>query len=289
MTNIHPSENSYVVDQESATEMARLIDQDIIINKQMGGLFPPDIDQGRVHDVLDIACGPGGWAMEVAFEHPDKHVVGIDISQAMLEYATAQAKVQDLQNVEFRFMDATSKLQFPAASFDLINARFIVSFMWKEAWSELIKECSRILRPGGIVRFTDTDHVFSPTNSAALEKFNIFVSDIFVRTGRSFCTEEKANHFGLTSMLGALLAGAGIKNIREIPYMLNYSAGEPANFALTHNWEVVLALLMPFLKNSKAASQEELEQLYQQALVEMRRDAFRGIWCFMSTYGEKPL
>ncbi|QBD76079.1 class I SAM-dependent methyltransferase [Ktedonosporobacter rubrisoli] len=289
MSNIHPSENSYVMDPESAMEMARLLDLDIIVNKQMGALFPADIDLGRVHDVLDIACGPGGWAMEVAFEHPDKHVVGIDISRAMLEYATAQAKVQDLQNVEFRFMDATSKLQFPEASFDLINARFIVGFMWKEAWPELIKECMRILRPGGIVRFTDTDRGFSPTNSAALEKFNIFASKAFVRTGRSFCEEENANHFGLTPMLGALLAEAGCENIREIPHMLNYSAGEPAHFALAHNCEVGIALLAPFFKKTGVASQEEHEQLYQQMLREIRRDDFRGIWYFMSAYGEKPL
>ncbi|WP_165422968.1 class I SAM-dependent methyltransferase [Ktedonosporobacter rubrisoli] len=289
MANIHPSENSYAVDPESAMEMARLMDLDIIVNKQMGGLFPPDIDLGKVHDVLDIACGPGGWAMEVAFEHPDKHVVGIDISRAMLEYATAQANMQDLQNIEFFFMDATASLEFPAASFDLINARFIVGFMWKEAWPELIKECMRILRPGGIIRITDTDRVFSPSNSAALEKFNIFVSKAFVRTGRSFCKEENANHFGLTPMLGALLAAAGCENIRKIPYMLNYSAGKPAHFAQTHNWEMGLALLVPFFRRTSMASQEELEELYQQVLVEMRRDDFRGIWYFMSAYGAKPM
>ncbi|QBD76081.1 class I SAM-dependent methyltransferase [Ktedonosporobacter rubrisoli] len=288
MTNIPPSENSYVVDQESATEMARLIDQDAMVSRQMGGLFPPDIDQGRVHDVLDIACGPGGWAMEVAFEHPDKHVVGIDISQAMLEYATAQANMQNLQNIEFFFMDATASLEFPAASFDLINIRFIVGLMWKEIWPELIKECKRILRPGGILRITDTDDALIGANSSeALEKLSILVTRAFYRTGRSFAVDEWANHFGLTPMLSNFLLEAGFTNIREVPHMLDYSAGAPAHFSHTHNLEVAMYLIQPFLRNAGIASQEELEQLYEQMLIDLRQDEFFGIWTFMSTYGEK--
>lgn len=59
----------------------------------------------------------------MAFAYPDIEVVGIDISQQMIEYARAQARVQGLDNAYFHVMDATQPLDFPDSSFDLINGR----------------------------------------------------------------------------------------------------------------------------------------------------------------------
>ena len=54
------NENTYILDAESATEMARLINQDRMLTEGMGGLFPERDDVSSMHDILDIACGPGG-------------------------------------------------------------------------------------------------------------------------------------------------------------------------------------------------------------------------------------
>jgi len=61
-----PDENNYFIDAESATEMTRLINQDRLFTENMGGLFPERNDVSSMHDILDIACGPGGWVLEVA-------------------------------------------------------------------------------------------------------------------------------------------------------------------------------------------------------------------------------
>ena len=60
--------NTYFIDAEDAAEMARLTHQDRLLTKGMGGLFPDSFDLSEVHDILDIACGPGGWVLDVAFE-----------------------------------------------------------------------------------------------------------------------------------------------------------------------------------------------------------------------------
>ncbi|MGZ3621747.1 MAG: methyltransferase domain-containing protein, partial [Ktedonobacteraceae bacterium] len=80
--------NVYISDPESGAEMARLIDQDRLVTKGMGGLFPErSNDFSGMHRVLDGACGPGGWALEIAFKYPEIEVVGFDVSQAMIDYA----------------------------------------------------------------------------------------------------------------------------------------------------------------------------------------------------------
>jgi tRNA G46 methylase TrmB len=92
-------ENSYVMDAESATEMARLMDQGSFMTRGMGGLFPERAgDLSTIHDILDIGCGPGGWVHDVAYTYPDINVTGIEISKRMIQYARAHARVQHLDN-----------------------------------------------------------------------------------------------------------------------------------------------------------------------------------------------
>ena len=88
-TDPPPSENTYILDAESGTEMARLMKQDRLLTQGMGGLFPERDDVSSMHAILDIACGPGGWVLDVAYAYPKIEVVGIDISNTMIEYARA--------------------------------------------------------------------------------------------------------------------------------------------------------------------------------------------------------
>ncbi len=61
--NLPDRENTYFIDPESGGEMARLLDQDWLVTKGMGGLFSDltTSEVSRIQRILDIACGPGGW------------------------------------------------------------------------------------------------------------------------------------------------------------------------------------------------------------------------------------
>src|SRR5689334_3029015 len=98
-------EGGYFNDPESAAEMARLLEQDRLITAGMGGLFSERSDLAGIHHLLDVACSPGGWALQVARSYPDVEVVGIDISRTMIDYASAQARQQGVGNASFRVMD----------------------------------------------------------------------------------------------------------------------------------------------------------------------------------------
>src|SRR5262249_38106407 len=79
---------------DSHAEMVQLIDSDRYFTKSMGGLLPeqPDSVLSGIHDVLDIACGPGGWVLGLAEAFPDMQVTGLDISQGMIDYARVLAR-----------------------------------------------------------------------------------------------------------------------------------------------------------------------------------------------------
>src|SRR5215469_7252986 len=120
----------YVMDAEKvAEEMARLMMQDHLLTQVMGGVLPEQTDLSQIQQVLDIACGPGGWLLSLATEYPHMHGMGIDISQLMIDYANSQAVQQGLSNVRFEVMDATKPLAFPDQTFDLVNGRIFIGFL----------------------------------------------------------------------------------------------------------------------------------------------------------------
>src|SRR5207244_11733849 len=90
----------YVMDAENAAEMARLMVQDHLLTQAMGGLVPEQSDLSQVYHVLDIACGSGGWLLDLVTQYPHLQGIGIDISQLMIEYDTSLATSQGLSNMQ---------------------------------------------------------------------------------------------------------------------------------------------------------------------------------------------
>ena len=203
--DVSQRENTYVIDIESGAETARLMHQHRLVTTGMGGLFPELLDVSQAQLILDIACGPGDWALDVAFEYPETEVMGIDLSRTMVEYARAQAGAQGLDNASFCVMDALQPLTFPDNAFDLVNARFLCGFMPTTAWPALIKEGVRVTRPGGVICLTEAENAIS--TGPACEKISALCTRALQRAGHSFSPDW--HHLGITPMLGRFLREAG--------------------------------------------------------------------------------
>src|SRR5258708_30548313 len=149
--------NTYILGHTD-TEKVRLIEQDRHFNQAMGGLLAEqaEADLSTVHRVLDVACGPGGWALDLAQQYPDIHVVGVDIDERMIDDANTMARASALDNAVFRVMDATKPLAFPDGSFDLVNARFLVGFLTQKQWPAVIEDLLRVWPSGGTVRLIES-------------------------------------------------------------------------------------------------------------------------------------
>lgn len=285
-TPIEPSksDNVYFIDAESGAEMARLIEQDRLITKGTGGLFTEQSDLSNIHHILDLGCGPGGWPLDVAFEYPDIQVEGVDISQAMIDYAQARARVQGLHNASFRVMDITQPLDFPDNSFDLVNGRMI-GFLPTATWPKLMQESVRVTRPGGTIRMTEFE---SPgtTNSPALEQLIELFARALKVTGQNF--SPSGRRIGITPMLRRSLQDAGCTNILQVAHVIDYSIGTEAYLGFRQDWTAAFKLLEPFLIGTGVTTQEEFDQVYNQLLIEMLQDDFCAIMFLLTVWGEKP-
>jgi ubiquinone/menaquinone biosynthesis C-methylase UbiE len=97
--------------------------------------------------VLDLACGTG-----LNFPHlremvgEDGHVVGADLTPAMLDIARQLIASKGWQNVEVREADAAN-LPFADASFDKVLISFALSII--PDYVKAIEEVQRVLVPGG--------------------------------------------------------------------------------------------------------------------------------------------
>jgi ubiquinone/menaquinone biosynthesis C-methylase UbiE len=278
------SEAGYFSDPESAAEMARLLEQDRLITAGMGGLFSERADLTGIGRLLDVACGPGGWALQVARRYPEIEVVGVDISRTMIDYASAQARQQGLGNASFRVMDIRQALDFPDSSFGMVNARFL-NFLPASAWSPLMQEFGRITRAGGIIRLTESEWWYY-SSSPALETLNSLLIRALKQQGDSF--SQSGRFTGVLPMLGRFLRQAGCVTVSYRPHVIDYSFGSPAYEGFRQDAAAVFKLFQPFLVRTGVAAQVEVDQLYQQMRAEMQREDFRGLLFPLTTWGQKP-
>lgn len=275
------------LDLTSGAEVARQMRQDALIIQAMDGLLPEHPDLAQVRYVLDIACGPGEWALEMAFTYPEIEVVGIDTCEHMISYARAQAQVQGLQNVSFQVMNITKPLQFPTNSFDIVNAHLIAPYLSCENWEGAVKEFMRVVRPGGMLQLTECDEP-GRSNSLAYETLKQLYGRAFSRNGQSFHPFPDGPHICITPLLKQFVCEAGGVHVRQKVHILNYSAKERAFLSNYENLKVLYKLGQPFLLKMGVATQERLDQLYEQMLIDMLSDDFCGLWYFLTVYAEKP-
>lgn len=265
--------------------MARLINQDRFTTAAMGGPLAGLPSLPEEAQVLDVACGPGGWVLDVAFEHPDWEVAGVDISQSMVEYANARARTQQLPNASFGVMDITQPFDFADASFDLINARFLMGVFKRNRWAPFLDECKRLLRPGGILRLTEGDDS-GVTSSPALESLNTLGIQALWHAGYGFSPNGRT--FGMSAGLLHIMVQAGYQDIYLHSTPMNNSAGTDGWADLFHDHQIMLVQLKPLLIHLKLITEEAFDEQYQQAIAEMYRDDFTAVGHMLTLWGRRP-
>jgi len=285
MTDETAGENTYIVDAESPAETARLINLDRIITQTMGGaLVGIDAPDG-LRNILDLGCGPGGWVLDVAFALPGAEVEGVDISRIMVDYANARALTQNLPNASFGVMNITQPLDFPDASFDLVNARFLTGVLRRDRWPGFMAECTRILRPGGTIRLTEMIDA-GVSSSPAFEELQSFLYQSFRRAGYGFSADGRT--LGMTHVLPSFLRKAGYQDVRRLAHTLEFSMHTDGWIDFYRNAEMGYKLSQAFFAKAGVATQEEAEKFYQQMLIEMHSDDFCGMWHYVTFLGTKP-
>ena len=99
--------------------------------------------------ILDLATGTADLAIQLAKHNPQTHIIGMDISEKMLEIGKAKITKNGLESqIELRLGDAAN-LPFDDNTFDAVTVAFGVRNF--ENLNQGLAEISRVLMPSGQV------------------------------------------------------------------------------------------------------------------------------------------
>jgi SAM-dependent methyltransferase len=111
--------------------------------------LPPDAA------VLDAGCGAMGWLRVLRRKLGDSgRVIGSDVDERLLAAARAFIEDERLEDVQ-TVADDLFASRLPAASFDLVHARFQLAPLGRDA--EQLRAYAALLKPGGWLVLEDPD------------------------------------------------------------------------------------------------------------------------------------
>lgn len=105
------------------------------------------LELGADARVLDLACGTGDLALEIARRHPDAEVTGLDPSRGMLDIAEGKAARRGARLA--LEVGIAEELPFDDAAFDGVSIAFGLRNVPDR--ERALTEMARVTRPGGRV------------------------------------------------------------------------------------------------------------------------------------------
>jgi trans-aconitate methyltransferase len=137
---------------------------DVWLPEWDGALYAANTDHHRRYDarflatlplkptdrVLDLGCGAGDFTATVAKLVPDGHVVGVDPQASLVHEARARAGANQ------SFVEAPAQRLSEAiaddGSFDVVFSQSVLHWVPRADHPAILRNCHRLLRPGGALR-----------------------------------------------------------------------------------------------------------------------------------------
>jgi SAM-dependent methyltransferase len=107
----------------------------------------------KPHRVLEMGCGIGVTTQPIAAAFPDAEYHAVDVASGLLRFAHLLSERRGIA-VHFHQRDAAAT-RFPAAHFDLIVSNILFHETSAEKLPQILKECRRLLAPGGAMLHVD--------------------------------------------------------------------------------------------------------------------------------------
>ncbi|MBM4285145.1 MAG: methyltransferase domain-containing protein [Deltaproteobacteria bacterium] len=133
------------------------------------------LDRRPRQRILEIGIGPGST---LEFYPPRTELVGIDISQAMIDKAREKAaRLNSGSTFDLRVMDA-GRLEFPDSYFDAVLSAYVITTVSDPR--QVCREILRVVKPGGQIIVVNHSRC---QKSGHLSRIEDLMAPIFVRIG----------------------------------------------------------------------------------------------------------
>jgi SAM-dependent methyltransferase len=126
--------------------------------------------------ILDVGCSVGHSTLPYAEAYPDADLFGIDLSAPLLRYAHARAAYQGYA-VRFIQADGTDT-KFPGNRVDLIVSHILFHELPIEKSRRFLRECYRLLKPGGVMAHIDLRPYRSVGDFPAMQPWEAFAGNL---------------------------------------------------------------------------------------------------------------
>lgn len=169
--------------------------------------------------VLDIATGTGDLAIALT-ETQAKKIIGLDISQGMMDIGKKKVKEKKLENIIEFVLGDSENLPFEDNSIDAITVAFgIRNFENLEIG---LSEIKRVLKPNGIFVILETS---VPSKTPFKQGYHFYTKNILPLIGKLFSKDknaysylsESASLFPHGETLNNILREIGFINVRHFP------------------------------------------------------------------------
>ena len=226
-------------------------EMDIMLNP-LGERVIQGLDLKEETKILDIGCGCGATTLEIAKIVNQGEVIGVDISEPMLERATQTASDMALTNISYQVKDVQVD-EMPNKYFDIAFSRFGVMFF--EDPFEAFNNINHSLKDNGQLSFVCWQHAsLNPWQSLSIQVIKEFL-DLPAPPPKSpgpFAFEDK-------SYIEEILNASGFRDIEikdnqeDIVMFSGKSIREACEDYLTIN-----PVVTEMLKNSPSELREEI-------------------------------
>jgi len=201
---------SHVDGSGDPNELVRYLDatKGVQLFRELGRLLLAELRVGPGSSVVDVGCGPGTDALEIAAAvAPRGRVVGVDASSIMVAEARRRAAGRGLA-VEFR-VGSAERLDLPDAIADACRFERVLQHLADPAAA--LREAARVLRPGGQVAALEPDWTSLDVSGADP---GVVRRVLDVRMAAIPCPDAGAR-------LGRLLSEAGFEEVRSLELTLS--------------------------------------------------------------------
>jgi len=244
---------------ESDAETIRLNFQHYMFRLAFGGDYSAPIK--GTGDILDVACGTGRWARDLARRFPTADVVGFDLSRNLLDASLAEGTDTMPENCTFVTGDALQPFAFPDGVFSFVIARACSSFIPTAQWPLVVSQMARVTRPGSWVEARDFGQVRSAnaTLNSLTQQFTVLA-------------EGRGIHPGSGAFLQTYFTQAGLRDVqlRQVRLRSGAQRATRAGQLMLADYLAVLERVAPLIARSGVTTAEQWQSLVSQARHETR-------------------